>query len=80
MYLVNKIINCWRVFNPLALVSKNVNRESVTKAEREKRDKAKLEYEKKKEKDKKDRENQKQKLLDRKDNEKKRTQKGEKRR
>ncbi|XP_041361195.1 coiled-coil domain-containing protein 43-like [Gigantopelta aegis] len=63
-----------------SLVTKNVNKEAVLKAEKEKREKSKQEHEKKKEKDKKDRENQKQKVLDRKDGEKKRTQKGEKRR
>ncbi|CAG5127601.1 unnamed protein product [Candidula unifasciata] len=62
------------------LLMRNVNKEEVTRLEREKRDKAKEEQEKKKEKDKQDRLAQKQKQQERKETEKKRTQKGEKRR
>ena len=61
-------------------MSKNINADSVQQIEKEKREKAKEESDKKKEKDKADRMAQKQKVVDRKDNEKKRTQKGEKRR
>lgn len=61
-------------------MSRNMNSLSVLEAEREKREKSKLDHEKKKEKDRTDREAQRQKQQERKDAEKKRTQKGEKRR
>ncbi|XP_060084033.1 coiled-coil domain-containing protein 43-like [Ylistrum balloti] len=63
-----------------SLLMKNTNAESVGLIEKEKREKAKEEADKKKEKDKQDRAQQKQKNLDRKEAEKKRTQKGERRR
>ncbi|GFN92161.1 coiled-coil domain-containing protein 43 [Plakobranchus ocellatus] len=66
------------VLDPLLV--RNVNKEEVHRAEREKREKAKEDGEKKKEKDRLDRQAQKQKQQERKDQEKKRTQKGEKRR
>ncbi|KAL4218420.1 Coiled-coil domain-containing protein 43 [Mactra antiquata] len=59
---------------------KNTNADSVKKNELELKEKARLEAERKREKDKQDRELQKQKQKDRKDTEKKRTQKGERRR
>ncbi|XP_033727569.1 coiled-coil domain-containing protein 43-like [Pecten maximus] len=63
-----------------SLLMKNTNAESVGQIEKEKREKAKEESDKKKEKDKQDRAQQKQKNVDRKEAEKKRTQKGERRR
>ncbi|OWF51689.1 coiled-coil domain-containing protein 43-like [Mizuhopecten yessoensis] len=63
-----------------SLLMKNTNAETVGQVEKEKREKAKEESDKKKEKDKQDRAQQKQKGVDRKDAEKKRTQKGERRR
>ncbi|XP_054282443.1 coiled-coil domain-containing protein 43 [Macrosteles quadrilineatus] len=57
---------------------KNTNAQSVHQAEREKRERAKLDSQKKKEKDKEDREKQKQQQQEKKD--KRKTQKGERRR
>ncbi|ESN96354.1 hypothetical protein HELRODRAFT_163408 [Helobdella robusta] len=62
------------------LLTRNVNSVLVKERERQARDQAKLDSEMKKQKDKEDREKQKQKATDRKENEKKRTQKGEKKR
>ncbi|KAJ8020226.1 Coiled-coil domain-containing protein 43 [Holothuria leucospilota] len=64
------------VFN----VERNTNAESVLKLQKEQRDRAKQEYEKKKEQDKEQRAKEKQKAQDRKEKEKKRTQKQERRR
>ena len=60
--------------------AKNFNQQMVIQKQQNEREKSKAEVEKKRAKDKEDREKQKQKQLDRKDAEKKRTQKGEKRR
>lgn len=58
---------------------KNVNAQSVTDKEKEKRDKMKEENEQRKQQIKEAKEKQKQKTEDRKEKEKKRTQKGERR-
>jgi hypothetical protein len=62
------------------LLVKNMNALKVKERERQERDQAKQNAEVKRQKDKEDREKQKQKAQERKDNEKKRTQKGEKKR
>nr|CAD7438196.1 unnamed protein product [Timema bartmani] len=59
-------------------LTKNTNASVVQQAEKEKREKSKLDSQKKKDKDKEDRERQKQQALDKK--EKRKTQKGERRR
>ena len=62
------------------LLSRNTNAEDVMKLEKLKKESLRQESAKKKEKDKEDREKQKQLAIDRKEKEKKRTQKGEKKR
>ncbi|KAL3892461.1 hypothetical protein ACJMK2_004664 [Sinanodonta woodiana] len=64
--------------DPLSFKNRNV--ESVLQSEKEMKEKAKAETDKRKEKDKQDRDAQKQKQNERKDTEKKRTQKGERKR
>ena len=62
------------------LMSRNTNKESVDKAVKDQRDKMKADYEKRREVEKQLREKDRLKALERKEKEKKRTQKGEKRR
>nr|SVE74531.1 EOG090X0H15 [Daphnia barbata] len=62
------------------LMARNTNAEDVMKLEKLKKESLRQESQKKKDKDKEDREKQKQLALDRKEKEKKRTQKGEKKR
>lgn len=68
------------VANNDPLLPRNTNVEDVFRAEKEKRDKAKAEFEKKKAVDKANKEKQKQQQQERKEKEKKRTQKGERKR
>lgn len=63
-----------------SVLMKNVNAITIAQREKEQRDRSKMEHEQKKQKDKEEREKQKQKAVDRKEAEKKRTQKGERRR
>ena len=65
---------------PASVLTQNVNALSVALRQQEVKEKTKADHDAKKAKDKDDREKQKQKKEDRKDSEKKRTQKGEKRR
>jgi hypothetical protein len=76
----SKSIHSKFVFYLVTDLAKNINALGVSKREQELRDQMKQNHETKKQKDKDDREKQKQKVVDRKDSEKKRTQKGEKRR